>query len=112
MEIEVIFWFLIILELAESRTTGSKASSTISSAGDEHGLPTVKSDNEEVSEVQQLSKRDVTLLDLYSGCGAMSTGLCLGATLSGLNLVTVNFQLHLWCIVFPKLLVPYDKVAK
>ncbi|XP_021898698.1 DNA (cytosine-5)-methyltransferase CMT3 isoform X1 [Carica papaya] len=72
----------------ESRTTGSKASSTISSAGDEHGLPTVKSDNEEVSEVQQLSKRDVTLLDLYSGCGAMSTGLCLGATLSGLNLVT------------------------
>jgi hypothetical protein len=30
------------------------------------------------------------LLDLYSGCGAMSTGLCLGANLSGLNLVTVS----------------------
>ncbi|KAM0930198.1 hypothetical protein ACQ4PT_000978 [Festuca glaucescens] len=27
-----------------------------------------------------------TLLDLYSGCGAMSTGLCLGAPLSGLKL--------------------------
>lgn len=30
----------------------------------------------------------MALLDLYSGCGAMSTGLCLGANLSGLNLVT------------------------
>ncbi|KAJ0968004.1 hypothetical protein J5N97_024921 [Dioscorea zingiberensis] len=31
---------------------------------------------------------ELTLLDLYSGCGGMSTGLCLGAQLSGLNLVT------------------------
>ncbi|XP_057448958.1 putative DNA (cytosine-5)-methyltransferase CMT1 [Lotus japonicus] len=29
-----------------------------------------------------------TLLDLYSGCGAMSTGICLGASLSGIKLVT------------------------
>nr|XP_051205385.1 DNA (cytosine-5)-methyltransferase CMT1-like isoform X2 [Lolium perenne] len=29
-----------------------------------------------------------TLLDLYSGCGAMSTGLCMGAPLSGLKLTT------------------------
>ncbi|XP_051199120.1 DNA (cytosine-5)-methyltransferase CMT1 [Lolium perenne] len=29
-----------------------------------------------------------TLLDLYSGCGAMSTGLCQGAPLSGLKLTT------------------------
>lgn len=28
------------------------------------------------------------MLDLYCGCGAMSTGLCMGAQLSGLNLVT------------------------
>ncbi|KAL5856359.1 hypothetical protein ACOSQ3_003817 [Xanthoceras sorbifolium] len=28
------------------------------------------------------------LLDLYSGCGAMSTGLCIGASLSGVKLVT------------------------
>ncbi|KAJ4950698.1 hypothetical protein NE237_027530 [Protea cynaroides] len=35
------------------------------------------------------SKSDeMTLLDLYSGCGAMSTGLCLGANLASLNLVT------------------------
>ncbi|KAL9246969.1 hypothetical protein vseg_020446 [Gypsophila vaccaria] len=29
-----------------------------------------------------------SLLDLYAGCGAMSTGLCLGARLSGVNIVT------------------------
>ncbi|CAI9761350.1 unnamed protein product [Fraxinus pennsylvanica] len=29
-----------------------------------------------------------TLLDLYSGCGAMSTGLCLGANTCGVKLVT------------------------
>lgn len=32
--------------------------------------------------------RTATLLDLYSGCGGMSTGLCLGAARSGLNLET------------------------
>lgn len=32
----------------------------------------------------------MTLLDLYSGCGAMSTGLCIGAKRSGINLVTVS----------------------
>lgn len=30
------------------------------------------------------------LLDLYSGCGAMSTGLCLGANSGGVKLVTVS----------------------
>jgi DNA (cytosine-5)-methyltransferase 1 len=32
---------------------------------------------------------DLALLDLFSGCGGMSTGLCLGAKLSGVNLATV-----------------------
>ena len=35
-------------------------------------------------------EEEVKLLDLYSGCGAMSTGLCLGGILSGVNLVTVS----------------------
>nr|XP_043636001.1 DNA (cytosine-5)-methyltransferase 1-like [Erigeron canadensis] len=30
---------------------------------------------------------EVTLLDLYAGCGAMSTGLCLGANIGNVNLV-------------------------
>ncbi|CAA6658663.1 unnamed protein product [Spirodela intermedia] len=33
-------------------------------------------------------KATASLLDLYSGCGAMSTGLCFGAQLSGMNLET------------------------
>lgn len=34
----------------------------------------------------------ISLLDLYSGCGAMSTGLCHGAHLSGLKLQTVRYN--------------------
>lgn len=37
-------------------------------------------------------KPELALLDIYSGCGGMSTGLCLGAKLSGVDLVTVNHQ--------------------
>lgn len=33
------------------------------------------------------------MLDLYSGCGGMSTGLCLGANLANVNLVTVSLIL-------------------
>ncbi|KAI3468563.1 hypothetical protein Pfo_025226 [Paulownia fortunei] len=33
-------------------------------------------------------KPELALLDLYSGCGGMSTGLCVGAKLSRINLVT------------------------
>ncbi|KAF9624114.1 hypothetical protein IFM89_008052, partial [Coptis chinensis] len=34
------------------------------------------------------AKSEISLLDLYSGCGGMSTGLCLGAKICPLNLVT------------------------
>ncbi|KAL1370753.1 DNA (cytosine-5)-methyltransferase CMT2 isoform X2 [Arachis hypogaea] len=36
----------------------------------------------------ELRKTELLLLDLYSGCGGMSTGLCLGAKVSSVNLVT------------------------
>ncbi|KAK4764206.1 hypothetical protein SAY87_013644 [Trapa incisa] len=53
---------------------------------------TVSTDEEESRsgcEVKSGEKHDeVKLLDMYSGCGAMSTGLCLGANLGGVNLVT------------------------
>ncbi|KAK1267037.1 DNA (cytosine-5)-methyltransferase 1 [Acorus gramineus] len=39
-------------------------------------------------ETQSDERRELTLLDIFSGCGAMSTGLCLGANESGLKLVT------------------------
>ena len=40
--------------------------------------------------------RTGALLDLYSGCGGMSTGLCLGAALAGLQLETVKTVLYIW----------------
>ncbi|RXH85309.1 hypothetical protein DVH24_042077 [Malus domestica] len=36
------------------------------------------------------AKSEVSLLDLYLGCEAMSIGLCLGAHLGSVNLVTVR----------------------
>ena len=53
----------------------------------------LKSDSEEVSQARDRSLSEMTLLDLYSGCGAMSTGLCLGANMFGVNLVTVCYGL-------------------
>lgn len=44
---------------------------------------------EEDADIPAENKKELKLLDLYCGCGAMSTGLCLGANLAGINLVTV-----------------------
>eukprot|EP01018_Ginkgo_biloba_P005150 Gb_13672 [translate_table: standard] len=52
-----------------------------------NGVSESKSDTE-VSSMKSQAAKTVTLLDLYSGCGGMSTGLCFGANLSGVNLVT------------------------
>ncbi|KDP44326.1 hypothetical protein JCGZ_19193 [Jatropha curcas] len=64
---------------SENTTASNESSSTLSSDNEMNEL---KSAND------VYNKSEVTLLDLYSGCGAMSTGLCLGAKLSGLNLIT------------------------
>ncbi|KAL5765204.1 hypothetical protein ACOSQ2_017798 [Xanthoceras sorbifolium] len=61
----------------ENKQVDSETSSTISS-----------DDNINGCKVDLHKKSELTLLDLYSGCGAMSTGLCLGANMSGSNLVT------------------------
>nr|AQM49845.1 chromomethylase 3 [Boechera holboellii] len=47
----------------------------------------IVSEDEEASQATG-AQREATLLDLYCGCGAMSTGLCMGAQLAGLNLAT------------------------
>ncbi|PIA38263.1 hypothetical protein AQUCO_02800142v1 [Aquilegia coerulea] len=38
------------------------------------------------SKSEKTEKSNMKLLDLYAGCGGMSTGLCLGAAVSGVNL--------------------------
>ncbi|KAG1342665.1 DNA (cytosine-5)-methyltransferase CMT3 [Cocos nucifera] len=70
----------------ESLWAGSETSSTISSEDASNMCKgKCQSDSEASSSGE---KRVLSLLDLYSGCGAMSTGLCLGANLSGLKLET------------------------
>ncbi|XP_028783969.1 DNA (cytosine-5)-methyltransferase CMT2 [Neltuma alba] len=49
----------------------------LTSATDKSNISSSESDKEELA-----------LLDLFSGCGGMSTGLCLGAKVSSVNLVT------------------------
>lgn len=44
-------------------------------------------------------KAELALLDLYSGCGGMSTGLCLGAKLSNVNLLTVSYKPKMFVFV-------------
>lgn len=82
--------YLIFFKLSENNQAGSETTSTISVDVDINGACEVSSEIEEACQGREHNK-EVRLLDLYSGCGAMSTGLCLGAQLSGLNLVTVRY---------------------
>lgn len=61
------------------------------------GLETKGGDNDTTSTVStesdtngESSELEMRMLDLYSGCGAMSTGLCIGAALSGMKLFSVS----------------------
>ncbi|MCD7459836.1 hypothetical protein HAX54_042107 [Datura stramonium] len=56
------------------------------SSPDSESDSTISSDSDSAEVNEQ--KQEMKLLDLYSGCGAMSTGLCLGADICGVKLVT------------------------
>ncbi|MED6194965.1 hypothetical protein PIB30_033578 [Stylosanthes scabra] len=68
--------------------SGSESSSTISSDVEVNGKSEVNYENMEGVNHEDNKEPELRVLDLYSGCGAMSTGLCLGGILSGFNLVT------------------------
>lgn len=72
------------VNLPENCESGNETSSTISSDACTKTGEERKSNNKEVSK----KAGKLRLLDLYSGCGGMSTGLCLGAEMAGLNLET------------------------
>ena len=52
----------------------------------------ISSENDANQDEGNKNQKEMNLLDLFSGCGAMSTGLCLGANLSGVKLVTVSHK--------------------
>ena len=94
--------FLREISVAENIGAGSESDSTISCEEEEMGTVSgVKFDNE-VSQAKHKNS-EMTLLDLYSGCGAMSTGLCLGANSCGVNLVTVSLIIIVLMYKFCKL---------
>ncbi|XP_024994042.1 DNA (cytosine-5)-methyltransferase CMT3-like [Cynara cardunculus var. scolymus] len=66
----------------DNEADGNESESTISSESDSNAAVT------ETSKIQEDDKSEMRMLDLYSGCGAMSTGLCLGANMADVNLVT------------------------
>ncbi|KAF5194067.1 DNA (cytosine-5)-methyltransferase [Thalictrum thalictroides] len=75
----------IYCTLSNLRPEGSEASSsTISRDASSDGATAVINE----TKVDFKKNPEMSLLDLFCGCGAMSTGLCLGAALSGVNLVT------------------------
>jgi len=75
---------------SETDKSESDASSTVSSESGSSGcFNGANLTNGKTIEKNSSNSSEWTLLDLYSGCGAMSTGLCLGATLAGVKLVTV-----------------------
>ncbi|XP_047977309.1 DNA (cytosine-5)-methyltransferase CMT1-like isoform X2 [Salvia hispanica] len=73
--------FVSLPSETESPTNSDDFGSTISSDAEENSIPHVFPEIE-----RQCGER--TLLDMYSGCGGMSTGLCLGANSCGVKLVT------------------------
>ncbi|KAK9052038.1 hypothetical protein SSX86_028666 [Deinandra increscens subsp. villosa] len=66
----------------DSETDGNESDSTISCNSD------VNANATKGSKVQEDKRTEMRMLDLYSGCGGMSTGLCLGANMADVNLVT------------------------
>ncbi|KAK2992153.1 hypothetical protein RJ640_002798 [Escallonia rubra] len=90
-QIKILLYILFVSQekrcAAENARDGSESDSTISCEADLTGnAGGGMFAKEEV--IEDKSSLVVTLLDLYSGCGAMSTGLCLGANLSGVKLTT------------------------
>jgi DNA (cytosine-5)-methyltransferase 1 len=58
-----------------------------------NGRSEVNSKSANTDIIEEKKEPELKLLDLYSGCGAMSTGLCQGGILSGSNIVTVSSTL-------------------
>lgn len=77
--------------MLENQRRDSDASSSISSESGSHStIDNISNEDVESKKICKSDKSKLLLLDLYSGCGAMSTGLSMGASLSGTRLVTVS----------------------
>lgn len=102
--IKLLFWSMYYLFVHTSDSfLQDKISSPTSWVESLPAAATVPSVNH--GETCATHKAELTLLDLYSGCGGMSTGLHLGAKVSGVNILMVPMlkTLVLCCNVFVRL---------
>ncbi|KAI3523188.1 hypothetical protein L1887_01246 [Cichorium endivia] len=73
----------------ENSITKSDESSLISNDSTSNGVVEKKSNKiAKKTKINESQDSQMTLLDLYAGCGGMSTGLCYGTNISGVKLVT------------------------
>lgn len=88
---------------SDHRETARNVSDTSSTISSESGSNVLVDETNALNRDGENSDMpQCTLLDLYSGCGAMSTGLCMGASISGVKLVTVCRLICLMqCDVYP-----------
>ncbi|KAL5724632.1 DNA (cytosine-5-)-methyltransferase [Ranunculus cassubicifolius] len=66
----------------------SGESSDLSSSSGIETIDAIEAKPDSMNMASCIDKLEMTVLDLYAGCGGMSTGLCLGAKLAPLHLVT------------------------
>lgn len=84
------------IDVTESASTTTTESSDLSVSKIKFTSSAAEDKSDSDSERSTAGEKiELSLLDLYSGCGAMSTGLCLGANLAGINLKTVSYPLTL-----------------
>uniref|UniRef100_M4DTL4 DNA (cytosine-5-)-methyltransferase n=1 Tax=Brassica campestris TaxID=3711 RepID=M4DTL4_BRACM len=82
---------------------------TFSTAADDGDASSTISSESDSNCIQIPQQKEKFLLDLYSGCGAMSTGLCMGASLSGVKLIKVRNEA---AEDFLKLLIEWRKLCQ
>ncbi|KAI3878529.1 hypothetical protein MKX03_023979 [Papaver bracteatum] len=73
---------------AVNKQNAASSSSTISGEGSPKVVEEANVNAKGLSSAIDSEKSVMTMLDLYSGCGGLSTGLCMGANSSNVHLVT------------------------
>lgn len=87
---------MVSFDNPDTTRTNSDSASTISSETESNGCVGEASlVNGKTTQNKNADTSEWSLLDLYSGCGAMSTGLCLGASLAKIKLVTVRIIIYI-----------------
>jgi hypothetical protein len=98
-----IIYFTVVMSLCQHSDLVSRNAGDMPAKLQSSHLSSIKMKKVDFSKKQKSpvsNKKDLSLLDLYCGCGGMSTGLCLGARGGGVNLVTVLLlHKHITCAI-------------